>query len=324
MNTGLNPAYLKREVTVSAMLGDMVLCLCSLLILPTVYYGGRALVLAAVSVLTACAAEVFCSLVAKRPMSASDFSPVVTGLVIALLLPVNVPLWLPAVAACFAVVVVRAPFGFTGHSPFNPAAAALAFVTICWPQEVFTYVAPVAGRPLPLFANVAFTAAPSPASFLQQGLKPAILPLNLLWGNTIGAMGTTALLVIGACALYLFSKKTSNWEITICYLAAAALIAAFFPRIATSSEVSIKYELLSGSLLFCSVFMVTDPVTSPRMTVSRCLYGAFAGALTMVFRHAGAYEQGAWFAVLLANACAPLFDRMVCILHGWGGKSFET
>ena len=83
---------------------------------------------------------------------------------------------------------------------------------------------------------------------------------------------------------------------------------------------SVKYELLSGSLFFCSVFMVTDPVTSPHTAAGRCVYGAFAGAMVMVFRYFGAYEQGACFAVLFANAAAPLFSAAVCRVKGWEGK----
>jgi len=106
-------------------------------------------------------------------------------------------------------------------------------------------------------------------------------------------------------------------------LAAAALIAAFSPRFAGDALTSIKYELMSGSLFFCSVYMVTDPVTSPNTMRGRCIYGALAGALVMVFRRFGAYEQGAVFAVLIANAAAPLIDGMVCSALRMGGGLSE-
>ena len=81
---------------------------------------------------------------------------------------------------------------------------------------------------------------------------------------------------------------------------------------------------MSGSLFFCAIFMVTDPVTAPRTAVARSIYGAFCGALVMAFRHFGAYEQGACFAILASNAIAPLLDRAAGAVRVWGGKIVES
>jgi Na+-translocating ferredoxin:NAD+ oxidoreductase RnfD subunit len=323
MLTNADSPYVKSEFTVSSMMRSVLLALLALLIVPVIHYGLRPLILAGVSVLTAAFCHVLFCLIRGTGISLTEISVLVTGLMIPMLLPLNAPLWLVCAASAFAVLVVREPFGGFGRNPFNPAAAGAAFAALCWPQQVFSYFDPSKPASFPPFGAASFRTAPSPAAVLKQGFKPDILPLNMLWGIFPGPLGTTGILVIGACAVLLFLMKAAKPEAAVCFLCTAALAAALFPRILCSPLTSVKYELLSGSLFFCSVFMVTDPVTSPRTFPGRCLYGAFAGAMTMVFRRFGVYEQGACFALLIANAAAPLMDSAVFRLRGWEGKPNE-
>ncbi|MCI1965540.1 MAG: RnfABCDGE type electron transport complex subunit D [Oscillospiraceae bacterium] len=317
------PPYLKSEFTVFSMTRSTLLAQLSLLVVPILYYGFRPLVVAGASMLTAVACHVLFCLIRGKNISITEISPLVTGLMIALLLPMNVPLWLPCIATAFAMLVAREPFGGFGRNPFNPAAAGLVFVTLCWPRLVFSYFDPSRASSFPLLGAGTYSMVSSPSQVLKQGFKPDILPREMLWGNFAGPLGTTGILIIGACGILLFLTRAAKPEATLCFLGAAALAAALFPRILCSPLTSVKYELLSGSLFFCSVFLVTDPVTSPRTLPARCLYGAFAGAMTMVFRWLGTYEQGACFALLLANAAAPLMDSAVFRLRGWEGKPNE-
>lgn len=313
------PPFIKGETSVASMMRDMLFAMALLLVLPVARFGLRPAVTAALTALVCMVTELLFTLVQTKTTGLNDSGAMVTGMVIALLSPVNVPLWLPCAAGVFAVAVAKGPFGATGRNPFNPAAAGLAFAAICWPQQMFSYAAPASGV-LPVFGDAAVQTAASPAAVLRQGLPPRILPFEMLWGNFAGPAGATAALVIAACGLFLFAKRIAHWEITVCFLFAAAAIAFLFPRAVFDPVSSVKYELLSGSLLFCSVFMVTDPVTSPHTTAARCLYGLLAGALVMAFRWFGAFEQGAAFAVLIADAAAPMLDDMVFRVRGWGGE----
>lgn len=301
------------------MMWDTALALAALLVLPVIYFGPRPLLLALCAIAVCLACDVLFCLVFRRTVGSGDPSPLVTGLVIALLMPANAPYWLPALAAVFAMLAAKLPFGSTGRNLFNPAAAGVAFATVCQPALLFSYADPAAG-PLPLGDASQAVLGAAPGASLAQGLKPSILPLDMLWGVYPGPMGCTAALVIGAASLYLFFKRTAQWETTVFFLLAAALAAVLFPRIACSALTSVKYELLSGSLLFCSVFLAGDPVTSPRTFTGRCLYGFLAGALVMAVRHAGAYEQGACFAILIANAFTPVFDQWVLYIRMKGRR----
>ena len=306
------------------MMRDMLFALTLLIIPSVIHYGIRPAVMAVLTMFVCAASELLFNLIQTRSTGISDASSMVTGMIIVMLMPVNAPMWLPCAVGVFAIVVVKGPFGSTGHNPFNPAAAGIAFATLCWPQLLFAYADPNSTVALPAIANSYASTTISPAAILKNGLKPDVLPLDMLWGNIVGPLGTTAILVIGACGLYLFLKRTARWEITVCFLAAAALFAAFFPRIACSPLTSVKYEMMSGSLFFCSVFLVTDPVTSPHTTSGRCIYGAFAGMMVMIFRTFGAFEQGACFAVLIANAVAPLLDGLICGTREWEGELNES
>lgn len=307
------------EPAVPAMMRRCIFALLALLVLPVIRYGPRPLVMAGASVLTAVLCEIVFGLIRTRLVSVTELSSVVTALTVAMLLPLNAPLWLPCAASAFAVLVAKEPFGSFGRTPFHPAAAGVAFAILCWPDRVFTYFDPSKPYLLPALGDCVFTAAQSPAAVLKDGLKPAVVPLNLLWGNGVGPLGTTAVLVIGACGLYLAASRAARPEAALCFLGSAAVLAALFPRIACSPLTSVKYELLTGSLLFAAVFLVTEPVPAPSTFSGRCIYGALAGAFTMVFRHFGAYEQGVCFALLLADAFIPIIDSATCRVRGWGG-----
>lgn len=316
----IRPPFARSEYSVPAMMNTAVLALCVLLVLPVIRFGLRPLVLAIAAVLTCLLCDILFCLVRGETIAANEASGVVTGLVVTMLTPVTAPLWLPCTASAFAVLVAKRPFGPFGRNPFNPAAAGVAFASLCWPKLMFSYLDPTKPWKLPVFGDALYTQAESSAAILKSGLKPVTFPLDLLWGNVPGPIGTTAMLVVAAGGLLLFFRRAARWESTVCFLAAAALFAALFPRIACSTLTSVKYELLSGSLMFCAVYMVTDPVTSPRSAAGRCIYGTIAGALTMLFRYYGAFEQGAVFAVLLANACSPVIGEGICRIREWRGR----
>ncbi|HEX3037715.1 MAG TPA: RnfABCDGE type electron transport complex subunit D [Oscillospiraceae bacterium] len=306
--------FIKREDSVATMMRDMIVALAFLMILPVIYNGFRVITMTLITVIACGVGEIIFGLICTREINVTELSSVVTGMIIAMLMPVNAPMWLPVVAAMFSVIVAKAPFGSVGNSPFNPAAAGVAFVTICWPTRVFGYYDSTQQAALPLFSDCSVNVVSSSASVLKSGIKPNVVPLQMLWEQIPGPIGATAAVVIAACGLYIFLKRTADWKITICFLATTAIYAALFPRILCSPLTSIKYEMLSGTLLFCSVFMITEPSTAPRTGIGRCVYGALAGILLMLFRSYGAYEQGACFAVLLMNAFSPCIDHAICSL----------
>ena len=298
----------------AGMMWDMLLVLLVTSVLPVIYHGMRAAALIGFSMLACLLAYILFQLVTLRRIWITDCSPLITGAMIALLLPANVPFWVVLSADLFAIWAAKEPFGGTGRNPFNPAAAGVAFVTVLWPQQVFSYYHMTTGVSLPLLWQEMETAS-SPAALLRDGIQPGIMPFEMLWGRFEGPMGATAAAVIAAGFLYLVIRHSADWRAPVCFVLTAALFAALFPRLSMGWDISVKYELLSGSLLFCGCYMAADPCTTPRTSVGKCLYGVLAGLLLMLIRYYGAYEQGGCFTILLAGAFSPLLDRLVLYIR---------
>lgn len=317
------PPFVREGPSVKSMLGWTLFALLALLIVPVMRYGMRPVAMACAAMLTCIACEFFVNLLAAEKPGLTDPSPLVTGMVCTMLMPLNAPLWLPCAAGAFAILLAKAPFGPFGRTPFNPAAAGIAFASLCWPGLMFTYFDPAQPHSLPAFGTCTFLSGQSSAAVLKSGLKPDILPLNMLWGESAGPLTTGIALVVAAGGVLLVLSRSAHWEPMVFFLGAAALLASLFPRIACSPLTSVKYELLSGSVLFCAVFMVSNPVSAPRTRVGRCVYGALAGAFVMLFRYFGQFEQGAAFAVLAADAASPLISAAIARLRGWEGPVHE-
>lgn len=288
---------------------DVLITMVFLCVFSAVYYGGRPVILVLIGMVSAVVCECICCLFMRRVPSVLDGTAAVTGCLIGMLMSPMSPYWLPAVAAAFAILVAKMPFGGTGRNLFNPAAAGIALVTLCFSTQLFTYPDPSLNAPLPLGDLSDTITAVSPATQLSTGGTTVYGWNTMLLGDFPGPIGATTIAVLAGCALYLFTRHTASPLITLPYLAVCCLCAVCFPRVAGGADNSIMLELCSGYLLFCGVFLLTDPVTAPRYWLSRIVYGALAGLLVMLLRYFGRFEEGACFAVLLMNAFAPVIDR---------------
>lgn len=302
--------HLRRSDLSAHMSVDVLIALLALCIFSAVYYGFRPVLLVLVGMLSAIVCETLCCLLMRRKPSVLDGTAAVTGGLIGAVMSPLSPYWLPAAAAMFAILVVKMPFGGSGRNLFNPAAAGIAAVTLCFPARLFTYPDPGILAPLPLANTVTGVITEnSSAALLSTGGDANFSWLSLLTGDFPGPIGATSVIVVLACAVYLFVRRSASPLITFSFLATCALGAALFPRVSGSWYDSILREVFSGYLLFGGIFLLNDPVTAPRQWLGRCAYGVLAGVLTMLLRHFGQFEEGMCFAVLFVNACAPVLDR---------------
>ena len=301
-----NPPHIRSRDTNRTIMSDTVIALLPLYAMAAYFYGTRALMLGFVGFCTSCVADALCVLLSGRIPNLRDLSAAVTGLILPLLMPASVRYSVVVVAVIFAVVVAKHPFGGVGENIFNPAAAGMAFAIVCWPSEVFTYPAPFERIPLMLSADTVFRTAASPAKALALGGMPTNDLLDMLLGNVAGPMGAANILVLLTCLLYLVVRRAVHPQVTLSFLAGAAVMAAIFPRAAGGTAV--LYELMSGMLLFGAVFMVNDPVTSPKRIVPMIVYGGVTGMASIAFRHLGSFEESMIFALLVMNSTVWLLD----------------
>ncbi len=272
------------------------------------YYGSNALRLLFVGAISSVIFELIADVVMKRDKhSVLDFHSVFTGVTLAMMLPATASTGLIIAGTAFAVFVAKVPFGSTMKTPFVPAAAAMAFLSVCFPGEVFAF--PAVGAD-----TENFEAGTSLAAMLHVGGSQhlnMLRVLSIVSGNVPGPMGACcAAALIGCCAFFLILKPKKLCNV-VGFVAACAVLALLFPRGSFGRVNSLFMELCSGTLLFSAIFFATDPATSPKHPISRFVYGAFAGTLCMLVRYFGAFEDGSCFGILLANAFWPIADSLL-------------
>lgn len=272
------------------------------------FYGSLALKSILTGVLSAVVFEVIALKIMKKNLSELyDMHAVFTGLAISMMLPATAPFWLITSGTAFAIAVAKIPFGSARKSPFVPAAAGMAFLTVCFPDRVFKFP-DIESANFDKF-DVQSLAAQLRAGGVQHMNSVGVV--SMISGNVTGALGTCcAIALLGSCALLVFVAPKRLYNL-VGFLAACAVLAVLFPRGSFSRGVSLLAELSAGSLLFSGVFFVTDPATSPKQPAARLAYGAFAGVLCMIVRYFGAFEEGSCFGVLLANAMWPVADSVL-------------
>ena len=282
---------------------DILIVLIAVSVMPLFLYGAPALLLLLTAVITAVAAEYLCQRIAgKKRIEKGDLSYLITALVTALLLPASAPAWTAAAAVVFGLCVAKHPFGGRGANIFNPAAAGVAFVTLCWPDLLTKYPIPFS------FVNGTFSYVDSPASTLRVGGTPKIDLLDMVLGNFAGPMGATCVIVLICCMIFLAYRRSACLHAIIPAFAVVTVVALVFPRLTTGVFNSLIFELCSGALMFALTFMVSDPGTLPKHRAGRVTYGLLIGILVVIFRRFGAFDLEMPFVILLANALASSCD----------------
>ena len=257
-------------------------------------FGLRAVFVIIVTVASAVLTEFLFNLILKKKQSITDLSAVVTGLLLALNMPVNIPLWMPALGSVFAILVVKMLFGGIGQNFMNPALAARCFLIISFPSAMTN------------FATDVYTGA-TPLALLKAG--EAVNVSDMIIGRTAGTIGETSLLaiVIGACFLILMG--VIDLKIPGCYILSFAVFIAIFGG-KGFDPAFITAHLSGGGLMLGAFFMATDYVTRPITKWGQIIYGIFLGILTGIFRVFGPSAEGVSYAIIIGNLIVPLIEKV--------------
>jgi electron transport complex protein RnfD len=282
--------------------------------LMSVYYFGLPAVLVILACLvTSLASEALMQWILKKPITLSDGSAFLTGLLLALNLPANAPLYIPVVASFVAIMIAKQLFGGLGFNIFNPALVGRAFVLISFAKIMTTFVAPNAG----FLAMDAKTTATPLVLLKEEGVSKLIeiyhtkaaLYRDLFLGNRAGSLGETSVIAILLGAAFLMMKRYITWHIPISFIATVGVLTWLFggrEGLMTGDPV---LHMMSGGLMLGAFFMATDYVTGPSVRSAQVVFGICCGALTALIRLKGGYPEGVMFAILLMNCFAPLLDR---------------
>ncbi len=268
----------------------------------------------ALSIATCVATEAGYQRLQKLPVTVNDFSAVLTGLLLALVLPPLVPWWIVVIGGFVAIMLGKQVFGGLGYNIFNPALVGRAVLVLSWTQYMTTkwYLPLVSKQGFKLLGITveldALTSA-TPLFAMKQmreglikGIQPSYFYKALLFSNPGGCIGEVSafLLLIGAAVL--LWKKIIDWRIPFYYLVTVAVLTVLLGG-------DPIFYLLAGGLILGAFFMATDYVTSTVTPIGRIIYGIGLGAVTVLLRFYSRLPEAVMVSILFMNCCAPLIDR---------------
>ena len=263
------------------------------------FFGLRALWITVIAVGFAVASEIVMQKIMKRPVTVSDFSAVVTGILIAFNVPATLPLWMVAIGSIFAIVIAKQCFGGVGHNFINPALAARAVLLASWPVDMTNWVKP----------GIDAIATATPLALIKgtEAVNQALPNLtDLFIGNVGGCIGETSALALLLGGLYLLYRRVINYRLPVVYISTVGILAYVFSGFNLSY---VPFHILAGGLLLGAIFMATDYSTSPMTAKGQIIFAIGCGLLTAVIRFYGGYPEGVSYSILLMNIATPLIDR---------------
>lgn len=293
MKVSSNP-HIRSKVSTNKIMLAVILALLPTTAFGVWNFGMNALLLVLVTVASTVITEAVFELIVKKPLTINDFSAVVTGLLLALNLPPNAPLWVGIIGGVFAILVIKMLFGGLGQNFMNPALGARCFLLISFPVIMTD------------FACDAYSGA-TPLAALKAG--ETVNVMDMIIGKTAGTIGETSMIAIvfGACILLLMG--IIDLRIPGSYIVSFVIFIALFGGHGFDPYF-ISAHLAGGGLMLGAFFMATDYVTRPITKFGQILFGIFLGILTGIFRIFGAGAEGVSYAIIIGNMIVPLIEKI--------------
>lgn len=301
MNVSSSP-HIRSEVTTQRLMLDVIIALIPASLAGIYFYGLRAALLIAVTVISSVGFEYLIRKALKRDNTTADLSAAVTGLLLALNVPPELPIWMAVVGSLFAIVIVKQLFGGIGYNFVNPALTARAFLLISYGTKMTSWTQPLVNG-----SEVDVVSFATPLGILKDGGElPHILDMFL--GNIGGSLGETSALALIIGGVYLLARGVISWHIPVIYVGTVGLFAWILgpEGIFTGNPL---FHILAGGLMLGSIFMATDYTTSPMTKKGIIIYAFGCGVLTILFRLYTNMPEGVSYAILLMNVAVPIIDR---------------
>lgn len=296
---------LSRSDTTSAIMLDVLVALMPSLGMSVYLFGPRVLTLTAVSVITCVLSEYLYRRLSRKPDSIRDLSACVTGVLLAMCLPVTASYWAPILGGVFAIVVVKQFYGGLGGNFMNPALAG-RMLLCTFPHMMTTWADALHWAPIVGQADALSSA--TPMSYLHSGSLPPLELGQMMLGQHGGSIGEAAVFMLLLGGGYLLLRGVISPRIPLSFLGTVALLTFFTPQDGTGLQ-WMTAQLCSGGLVMGAFFMATDYTTSPVTPRGQVMYGVGCGLLTVLLRYYGSYPDGVGWAILTMNCVVWLLDR---------------
>ena len=312
--------HVASPIDTQNLMRDVLIALVPALVFGVVFFGPRALVATIISVVACEFFEWAYRKLMHKSCANKDLSAAVTGVLLAFVCAPTLPYWMLIIGDFFAIVVVKQLFGGLGQNFMNPALAGRAFLMLCYPVAMTTWVVPGIGTDkwAGLFsgsvtmtgADVVTGATPLSADFMHAGLLPDASLGDVFVGNVGGCIGEISALALLVGGLYLIGRGVIRARIPVAYIATVAVLTFIFPKGDADRLTWMAYQLFTGGLFLGAFFMATDYVTSPVTKKGEVIFGIGCGLLTVFIRYFGGYPEGVSYSILIMNCCVWLIDKV--------------
>jgi len=296
----------------------VVIALLPALLTSIFYFGYGAIIVTSVSVISCLVFEYLIQrFILKKPVSLTDGSALVTGLLLAFNVPSNLPVHIIIIGSLVSIGIAKMTFGGLGNNIFNPALVGRVFMLISFPVQMTSW-------PVPSGFNTGYTDAvtgATPLAIVKEGLKNGEplsdlitqipTPAQMFLGNMGGSLGEVAAIALLIGFVYLLIRKIITWHIPVSIIATIGIFTTILWLSNPAKNADPMFHILAGGILLGAIFMATDYVTSPMNPKAQIIYGIGIGILTVVIRVWGAYPEGVSFAILIMNAFVPLMNRYI-------------
>ena len=294
--------HVRSKESIQSIMRDVVIALIPASVMGIYYFGFKALMLIAVSIVSSLVFEWGYEKILKKPITVSDFSAVLTGLLLALNLPATASWWVPVVGSFIAIVLGKQFYGGLGQNFINPALIGRAFLVAAYPTQT-TGAAFATGR---MVVDASTYATPLAELKAGTALVNGDAIKNALIGNVGGCIGETCAIALLIGGVYLIVKHIISWRIPVIYIAVVFILTTIMRG---NGVIGGVYEIFVGGLMLGAFFMATDYVTSPISAKGQVIFAVGCGLLTSFFRVYGGYPEGVSYSILIMNLAVPLIDR---------------
>lgn len=314
--------HIKGDESVKNIMYGVVLSLIPALIMSTIFFGWKALMITSIAVASCVIFEYLIQkYLLKGEATIQDGSAIITGLLLSFNVPSSLPIWLVVIGALVAIGIGKMSFGGLGQNPFNPVLVGRVFLLISFPVQMTSWT--------PNATVDGFSGA-TPLGILKEGIKSGqsvsqLLPnlpsnFDLFYGSMSGSLGEISAMAILLGGLYMIFKKIITWQIPTAVLGSMFVLQGILFLVNPEQFINPLFHILTGGAMLGAIYMATDMVTSPMSSKGQLIYGAAIGIITICIRNFGAYPEGISFAILIMNGIVPLINNYVKPKR-FGGKA---
>lgn len=296
LNVSSSP-HVRCSVNTQNLMLDVVIAMLPAAAFGVYNFGFHALLVLLVTSAVCVASEYVYEKLMHKPITIADGSALVTGMILALNMPPQIPVWVPALGGIFAIIVVKQLYGGLGQNFMNPALAARCFLLISFAGFMNNFSSAKLG-----FDSMS---GATPLAAMRAGNDVDLM--SLIVGRVPGTIGEVSVIALLIGAVYMIARKVISPRIPLIYIGTVAVFIFLFGGFDITY---VAKEVCAGGLIFGAFFMATDYVTSPLSKTGQVVYGLFLGILTGIFRLWGASPEGVSYAIILGNLFVPLIEKV--------------